>query len=104
MRDPLLTDAEITEALGGLKGSGWRRHDDELVRLTRHDGFTGSLTYVNTVGGLAEEANHHPDIDIRWNKVTLTLTTHDSGGLTERDTRLAGAISALGPVGGAASF
>ena len=57
--------------------------------------FADALAYVNAVGALAEEMNHHPDIDIRWNRVTLRLSTHDAGGLTQADLELARRIDAL---------
>jgi len=60
----------------------------------------GAIAFVNRVAAVAEAANHHPDIDIRWNKVTLHLTTHDQGGLSEKDFLLAERCDALlaGPV------
>ena len=63
--------------------------------MTRKD-FGDALRYVNAVGYLAEQANHHPDIAVSWNKVTLTLSTRSAGGLTGNDFALAKAISALG--------
>ena len=57
--------------------------------------FAGALDFVNAVGAAAEAANHHPDIDIRWNTVRLALTTHDSGGITLLDLALAGAIDRM---------
>lgn len=95
MRDPVLTPEEITQALEQLQGTGWVLRDDLLVRTTKCQGFAGALAYVNAVGALAEAADHHPDIDIRWNTVTLGLTTHDSGGITRRDVELAIQIAAL---------
>ena len=95
MRDPVLTQEEITQALDQLQGTGWAHRDDLLVRRTKCQGFAGALAYVNAVGALAEAADHHPDIDIRWNTVTLALTTHDSGGITRRDVELATQIAAL---------
>ncbi|HEY1465435.1 MAG TPA: 4a-hydroxytetrahydrobiopterin dehydratase [Acidimicrobiales bacterium] len=95
MRDPVLTPEEITQALEELQDTGWTHRDDLLVRTTKCQGFAGALAYVNAVGVLAEAADHHPDIDIRWNTVTLALTTHDSGGITRRDVELATQIAAL---------
>lgn len=70
--------------------------DGELLRRTFVFGdFTEAMGFVTRVAILAEKANHHPDIDIRWNKVTLTLTTHDEGGLTENDVELAEKIDRL---------
>lgn len=71
--------------------------DGELLRRTFvFADFTEAMGFVTRVAILAEKANHHPDIDIRWNKVTLVLTTHDAGGLTERDATLAERIDGLG--------
>ena len=60
----------------------------------RHADFTAAMAFVNRVAGLAEAADHHPDILINYDRVTLTLTSHDAGGLTERDFRLAAGIDA----------
>lgn len=67
----------------------WKKKNDSITRTFQFKNFPGAMDFVNSVAPLAEEANHHPDIDIRWNKVTLTLTTHDAGGLTEKDFALA---------------
>ena len=71
---------------------GWERAGDEIRRVYRFGDFREALAFVNRVGGLAEAAGHHPDIDIRYNTVTLALTTHDAGGLTSKDFDLARAI------------
>jgi len=71
---------------------GWERTGAEIRRVYRFGDFREALAFVNRVGGLAEAAGHHPDIDIRYNTVTLALTTHDAGGLTARDFDLARAI------------
>ena len=68
-----------------------------MVKTRRGKHFADALAYVNAVGALAEEVDHHPDIDIRWNTVRLALTTHDSGGLTLLDLALAGAIERMRP-------
>ncbi len=85
----VLQDDEITEALVGLPR--WERPaDTNAIRATYvFQDFAGALRFVNLVGELAESARHHPDIDIRWNKVTLVLSTHSAGGLTEKDLDLA---------------
>ena len=83
-------DAAIAE-----RGLGWERQADELVKVARRKRFAGALAYVNAVGELAEAADHHPDIDIRWRTVTLRLTTHSAGGLTAKDLAMAQAIDAL---------
>jgi 4a-hydroxytetrahydrobiopterin dehydratase len=82
-----LTDAEIQSRLSRL--SGWERRGDEIRRTFAFADFAGSLAFVNQVGALAEAANHHPDIDVRYSKVTLVLSTHDAGGLTANDFDLA---------------
>ena len=67
----------------------WKIVSGELVRTFQFKDFRGSLAFVNSVGELAEQAGHHPDIDIRYNKVRLGLITHDAGGLTAKDFDLA---------------
>jgi len=92
----VLTPAEVDDALEE-QHLHWSREGDVLVTtVTLHD-FAAALSFVNTVGAAAEAANHHPDIDIRWNKVRLSLTTHDSVGLTLLDLALAGASTACVP-------
>jgi 4a-hydroxytetrahydrobiopterin dehydratase len=82
-----LTESEIQERL--TRVPGWQRRGREITRSWSFPDFKGSLAFVNRVADLAEAMNHHPDIDIRYSKVTLTLTTHDAGGLTARDFALA---------------
>ena len=94
-RPEVLSAEAVDEALAG-RGLAWERHGDELVKEVRRGDFVGALAYVNRVGELAEAANHHPDIDIRWNTVTLRLSTHSEGGLTAYDLDLAGQIDGLG--------
>jgi 4a-hydroxytetrahydrobiopterin dehydratase len=88
-----LDDASITTGLAGLR---WERLGDTIVRVVTRDDFAGALVFVNAVGVLAEARNHHPDIAISWATVTLTLTTHSAGGLTQADLDLAAAIDELG--------
>jgi 4a-hydroxytetrahydrobiopterin dehydratase len=90
----VLTDEQITQRLAGL--DGWARQGNEIVRVTKLADFRASMLYVGAVAYLAEAANHHPDITIEWNKVTLTLSTHSAGGLTTNDFALAAQINALG--------
>ena len=71
---------------------------DELVTTVELRDFAAALAFVNAVGAAAEAANHHPDIDIRWNKVHLVLSTHSAGGLTVLDIALAAAIDRLRPL------
>jgi 4a-hydroxytetrahydrobiopterin dehydratase len=68
----------------------WKIEGGELVRLYKFQDFVTALAFVNRVGKLAEAAGHHPDIDIRYNRVRLALVTHDAGGLTKKDFDLAG--------------
>jgi len=89
----LVSDDAVSAALATLK---WDREGDELVKVVTAKDFAGAMRFVNSVAGLAEDADHHPDISISWNKVTLGLTSHDAGGLTQRDLDLATRIDGLG--------
>jgi len=73
----------------------WKLEEGELVRHFQFDNFVEAMQFVNGVAEMAEGAGHHPDIDIRYNKVKLALMSHDAGGLTERDFDLAAAIDSL---------
>jgi 4a-hydroxytetrahydrobiopterin dehydratase len=83
----LLSDAEIDRRLTRL--SGWERKGNEIRRTFSFADFRGSMAFVNRVAELAEAMDHHPDVDIRYSKVTLALSSHDAGGLTARDFTLA---------------
>ena len=74
---------------------GWSREGETITRTFEHKDFKEALAFVNAVGDVAEAANHHPDIDIRWNKVTLALTTHSENALTDKDTQLADQVNQL---------
>jgi len=74
---------------------GWELRDTSLVRTFRFRDFLGSMAFVNSVAEVAEAEGHHPDIHVSWNRVTLTLTTHAIGGLSENDFILAAKVSAL---------
>lgn len=87
-----LTDQDVRERLRGL--SGWDLSGREIRKLYRFDSFQDAMAFANRVAQLAEEVNHHPDLLIQYDKVTLTLTSHDAGGLTSRDFRLAERIDA----------
>ncbi|MCG6927416.1 MAG: 4a-hydroxytetrahydrobiopterin dehydratase [Acidobacteria bacterium] len=87
--DPL-SDSEVAAHLRRLPE--WERHGSAIRRTFSFADFEGAMAFVNRVAALAEAADHHPDIDIRYSKVTLTLSTHDAGGLTDRDFALAGKI------------
>jgi 4a-hydroxytetrahydrobiopterin dehydratase len=89
----LLTDDQITAELA--ESPGWSLANGEITQTFTRQDFKDALLLVGAVAFLAEEANHHPDIDIRWNKVTLTLSTHSAGGLTAADFALARRVSAL---------
>lgn len=79
--------ADINSALATVPE--WRRRGAVISRTYQFKDFVQAMKFVNRVAKLAEQAWHHPDIDIRWNKVTLALTTHSEGGLTEKDFQLA---------------
>jgi len=74
---------------------GWQIEAGELTKTFQFKDFRASLQFVNRVGEIAEKAGHHPDIDIRYNRVRLSLITHDAGGLTEKDFGLAGQVQTL---------
>jgi 4a-hydroxytetrahydrobiopterin dehydratase len=92
MPQPLPDDA-INRELGALPG--WVRAGEEIVRTFDRGNFNGSIAFVNAIATAANNADHHPDIAIAWNKVTVRLSSHDAHGLTERDFALARAIDAL---------
>jgi len=87
----LLTTSEIEESLKTLPP--WKLEGQAIAATFAFRTFAEAIAFVNRVATLAEEANHHPDIDIRWNKVHLTLSTHSAGGLTALDFQLAGQLS-----------
>ena len=93
MRMPLLTDEEIGECLAQVPE--WARAGQAIGRTYQFKSFRQAVAFVVQVADAAENADHHPDIDIRYRKVTLLLTTHDSGGLTVNDFELAAACDAL---------
>ena len=82
-----LIASEIENALATVLD--WKKKGAEISRTFQFKDFPAAMKFVNAVAKLAEKEQHHPDIDIRWNKVTLALTTHDAGGLTEKDFALA---------------
>jgi 4a-hydroxytetrahydrobiopterin dehydratase len=87
-----VTDQEIERALSELPG--WKRDGRAIVKQYDLGGFKAAMAFANTTAELAERADHHPDINIQYMKVTLTLSSHDAGGITERDLRLARQIEA----------
>ncbi len=90
-----LNAAEITERLRALPG--WQLQDGQLVRTVRFRDFREAMAFVKKLAEAAEERQHHPNIDIRYNKVRLALVTHDAGGITDKDTELAGFINQIAP-------
>jgi 4a-hydroxytetrahydrobiopterin dehydratase len=90
---PPLSDHDIKSRLVSVPD--WQIESGELVRTFLFKDFRASLAFVNKVGEIAESAGHHPDIDIRYNKVRLALVTHDAGGITQKDFDLAAAADKL---------
>ncbi len=84
---PPYSAEEAQARLAGLPG--WKIEAGEVTKTFQFKDFRASLSFVNKVGDLAEEAGHHPDFDIRYSRVRLALVTHDAGGLTEKDFDLA---------------
>jgi 4a-hydroxytetrahydrobiopterin dehydratase len=93
MAPALLSKDQISGQIRQL--NGWSLDGKEIKKLIELIDFVAAMGFVNSVALLAEKHNHHPDIDIRWNKVHLALSTHSVGGLTEFDFKLAKAIDAL---------
>jgi 4a-hydroxytetrahydrobiopterin dehydratase len=94
-RPERLDDDRITARLAAVPG--WERAADEIVKTFELPTFPEAITFVTRLADRAEAANHHPDIDIRWRKVRIALTTHDAGGLTDLDFDLAAEIEACLP-------
>ena len=88
-----LSGTQVGRTLRGLRG--WKGNTAAIRRTFTKRDFVRAMAFVNAVALLAERANHHPDIDIRWNRVALTLSTHSAGGVTEKDIALARSINAL---------
>ena len=92
---PVLSPDAVKTRLAQLPG--WQIESGELVRPFQFKDFVAALEFVNLIGQLAEVAGHHPDIDIRYNRVRLALVTHDAGGITEKDFDLAVQAQNLAP-------
>jgi 4a-hydroxytetrahydrobiopterin dehydratase len=90
---PTLTLEQLDAALAGL--DGWNLEDGEIRKQFQFPDFVAALAFVNRVGAVAEVEQHHPDIDIRYNKVRLSLVTHDAGGVTNKDIVMARRIDSL---------
>jgi len=93
MRMPKVDDRVIQDHLPHLPG--WTYEEDALVKTYEFEDFARAMQFVNRLAELAEIADHHPDMDIRYNKVKVRLTTHDSGGVTENDLSLAQEAEAI---------
>jgi len=89
----VLSDEQVSERLTSL--DDWSRQGDSIVHVETLADFKAAILYVGAVAYLAEAANHHPDVTVQWNKVTLTLSTHSAGGLTANDFGLAEQINRL---------
>jgi 4a-hydroxytetrahydrobiopterin dehydratase len=89
----ILNDSEIQRDLKNL--TGWVKSGDEIKKKFEFKDFIQAMGFVNSIAMLAERANHHPDIDIRWNKVQLVLSTHSEGGITQKDIALAKEIESI---------
>ncbi|WP_460194910.1 4a-hydroxytetrahydrobiopterin dehydratase [Thermosynechococcus sp. FA-CM-4201] len=88
-----LSPADIEAQLASLPG--WKLAGDRLEQTFTFKDFLGSIAFVNRLVDPAEQAGHHPDLSISWNRVTVCLTTHDAGGITQKDIDLAKVISDL---------
>lgn len=89
----LLSESEIEARLARL--AGWERRGDEIVKRFERGDFVGSVRFVDSLVGPAEEMGHHPDLEISWDKVTVRVSTHSEGGLTAADFELAARVDAL---------
>jgi 4a-hydroxytetrahydrobiopterin dehydratase len=90
---PLLSDSEIATRIGEL--SGWEQSGKAIVKVFDRGDFVGSVNFIYSLVEPAEEMNHHPDLEVSWGTVTVTISTHSKGGLTAADFELAAKIDAL---------
>lgn len=90
---PLLDDSQIRSRLDDLPG--WTREGDTIRKTYTLDSFPAAIAFVNGIAEVAQRADHHPDIDIRFDRVACTLSTHSEGGLTGKDFDLARQIDAV---------
>ena len=88
-----LSQDQVAAALADLEG--WSQEGETIARTFRFADFVHAIGFVEHLAEVAEQQHHHPDIDIRYNKVTLRLSSHDAGGVTPRDVRLAEALQRL---------
>jgi 4a-hydroxytetrahydrobiopterin dehydratase len=89
----LLGNEEIEAKLAGL--DGWERRDEAIVKAFGRGDFVGSVRFVDSLVAPSEEMGHHPDLEISWDPVTVTISTHSEGGLTAADFELAAQIDGL---------
>jgi 4a-hydroxytetrahydrobiopterin dehydratase len=89
----LLSDEEIGSRLEALEG--WERAGEEITKTFENEDFVGSVKFVDAIVAPAEDMGHHPDLEISWDKVKVSITNHAEGGLTENDFELAAKIDAL---------
>lgn len=87
---PKLSDQEIKKRLGPLEG--WERKGEAISKTYTFETFPGGIEFINRIADIAEQVDHHPDIDIRYRRVTFTIWTHSEGGITEKDFDLANRI------------
>ena len=90
----LLEDSEIEQRLAGAEG--WEREGDAITKTFENGDFVGSVRFIDSLVEPAESMNHHPDLEMSWDKVKISITNHAEGGLTEADFELAKKIDALG--------
>ena len=90
----VLSDHEIDERVERM-GTGWKRDGNSITREFKFDDFRGSIDFVNRITPVAEGMNHHPDLAVSWNTVTVSLSTHSQMGVTENDFELANEIDEL---------
>ena len=88
-----LNDEQVRDGLSGL--AAWERQGDEIVKEYGFEGFGDAVAFVVGIAFRAEKADHHPDLDIRYNRVRVALSTHSEGGITDKDLALAGEIEAV---------
>jgi 4a-hydroxytetrahydrobiopterin dehydratase len=91
----VLSDTEVQQALQKLPG--WKKNGTVIERNFQFTNFVQAMDFVNQIAEAAEAVNHHPDIHISYNKVAMALVSHDAGGITQRDIRMAGKINELAP-------
>jgi len=89
----VLSEADIQQALQKLPG--WKKNGNAIERVFQFSNFVEAMQFVNQIAEAAEAINHHPDMHISYSKVTLVLVSHDSGGVTQRDIRMAGKINEI---------